>query len=527
MSIRGFRFRRLKHRVKNVDAPAMCLIRHMQARLAVLASNERGMAVPLVLSVMVIGLGFSAAAITVSVTAQSGTNRDQQSKDAFAIADAGAQRALLTQNKIEATNQLPCVGKDAASGNYTAVALQSTDGWCTKVGGVDSAGALDENTQVGGGFFRYWIYPCVWGIQQYSTGLGCAPYSDPSSGWYKVRGITIISVGCSNTSSGCATGVSRRVETAAAGTTGSLTSTDTHGAIGLEEVTLDGNSEIDADVKTNGNVTIGGRSQVCGSIQVGRGYKNSVNTSGQTCPPKVTEGTVSADGVKIPCTDDTGAISSSSCPFSNDRLTNINQPGADTMTGSGGFGWIPSNRTQTIGGTLTLSAGTEVTLGGGDYVFCRMILGGHSHLIMAASATVRIFFDSPERCGLTDSPAVQISVAGTASIISRGYDPPDSYNVLQMFMLGSNSRSTQAVFTGTSDVNHFQLYAPLTDVFLQGTTDYIGDVTGKTLHLAGNPILKSDPNIPSIGGDPNFIVYNQRFYVDCHPTATYPPTDLC
>jgi hypothetical protein len=467
-------------------------IRRIQLNFGALLRSERGMAMPVVLTVMVIGLGFSAATIVASVNALSGATVDQDSKSALAIADAGAQRALVTYNKIDTTDPLPCVVKtgsgSGASYNKNTIPSGSTP-WCGGVGG-----ASDPDAKVGNGYFTYWVKPCLFGV----SGTGCQP--GPGA-WSKVRQVKIVSQGYQD-------GVMRRVSVVATGIIGSLgNASNSMKVVGLNGITTDGSSDIDVDLGTNGDVTMLASSSVCGNIQVGTGHQ-VVNPSHQCTGYNVTYGNLTLSPVDIT------AVNASN---SNSRLTNINQPGQDTKTGSG-FSWNPTTR------VLTLTGNTTVTLGGFSYSLCKLDISGNSQLIMAAGANAKIYIDSPEACGQA-SPANQVSVTGSSTILSTGWDPSqNSYDLPAIYMVGSTSRTTTAVFTGNSKLdNQFALYAPRTDVTLWGNTTYVGSAAGKTLSIGGSAHMVSDPNVPPVGaGGSTYIVYTQNSYVECGPSgATY------
>lgn len=470
---------------------AMGRIRRMQASFGARLRSERGMAMPVVLTVIVIGLGFSAATVTAAVSALSGSTVDQDSKAALAIADAGAERALVTYNKIATTDPLPCVTKtgSGASATFNKSTLPtSSTVWCTAIGG-----ASDPDATVGNGYFTYWVKPCLFGIN--GSG-GCTP---GPGGWAKVRQVKIVAQGYQD-------GVTRRVSVVATGVIGSLSGGIPNGtkAVGLNGITTDGSADIDYDMGTNLDVTMLGASSVCGNIQVGPGHQ-VINPSHQCSGYSVTQGTITLTPVDIT------AVNASN---SNSRLTNINQPGQDTKTGSG-FSWNPTTR------TLTLTGNTTVTLGGFSYSLCKLDIQGNSQLIMAAGANAKIYIDSPEACGQA-SPANQVSVTGNSTILSTGWDPSrNSYELPAIYMVGSTSRTTTAVFTGNSKLdNQFALYAPRTDVTLWGNTTYIGNVAGKTLSIGGSAHLVSDLNVPPIGaGGSTYIVYTQGSYVECGPSG--------
>jgi len=60
--------------------------------------------------------------------------------------------------------------------------------------------------------------------------------------------------------------------------------------------------------------------------------------------------------------------------------------------------WNPATSSRMI----STANNQTLTLGGGDYWLCRMEISNNSHLIMAAGAKVRLFFDTPEHCGSCD-----------------------------------------------------------------------------------------------------------------------------
>jgi hypothetical protein len=224
-------------------------IRCMQKRLAALVSSERGVAIEMVLVVMVIGLGFSAVAINSAITAQSGTTRDQARKYALAIADAGAQRALYTYNKITtmaapgAAPVGPCVLKTGSGSTATLKAGSidpTTTPFCAPIGGPD-----DPDATVGSGYFTYWVHPCT--TQMQAGACNFAPG--------QTRVIKIVSEGCSNMDPTCAGGITRRVALTASGLLGSL-ATGQAKAIGLDGITMAGWTEMEVPAATNGSLVM-------------------------------------------------------------------------------------------------------------------------------------------------------------------------------------------------------------------------------------------------------------------------------
>jgi hypothetical protein len=212
---------------------AMGLIGHIRARLDTLRSSERGFAVATVLSVVVIGLGFSAVAVSLAVSSQGETTRDMQRKVALGIADAGAQQALFTYNKITTNPATPCVVKTTNG----SVKLQQ--GY--SITGATSPYCAPVSGNVGPGYFTYWVHPCVGAMQ---AGVCSWAPGGPN------RRIEIVSQGCSNTSATCVGGIIRRVAISASGVPGSL-ATGNAKAIGLDGFTMSGWSELEVPAATN------------------------------------------------------------------------------------------------------------------------------------------------------------------------------------------------------------------------------------------------------------------------------------
>jgi hypothetical protein len=466
-------------------------IRRMQANLGALLRSERGMAMPLVLTVLAIGLGLSAATVTAAVSALNGTTVDQDGKAALAIADAGAKQALLTYNKIPTDDIKPCVKKtgSGSSAVYSKDYIPSgSTPWCGPTGG-----ATDPDAKVGNGYYTYQVMPCD--PNYGASGTGCN--SHPAGSRY----VQIVSQGYQD-------GVTRRVSLRASGYAGGHgNSNSSLHLIGLNGIWLDGSSDIDFDIGTNGNVYMAGSSCASAGIEVGPGHVVN-NSSSQCSPPAPTYGTLTLTPVSI------SAINASN---SNSRLDPgvINTSAGDYETGSG-YSWNSTTK------TLTLTGSTTLTLSGANYSLCKLDMQGNSQLIMATGANTHIYFDSPEACGLS-SPATQISVTGSSTISSTSWDQStNSGSVLAFYMVGSNSRQTLANFTGNSTLgNQFQLYAPLTDVTLTGNTTYLGGAAGKTLTLGGSAFLTSSPNLPPPdAGGFLYIVYSTIIDVQCGASAT-------
>jgi Tfp pilus assembly protein PilX len=428
------------------------------------ASDERGYALPTVLMVIVIGFLFSTAAVIASVASQDSSSRDQDSKVAFATADAGVQQALFRQNKVSTTAAAPCVVNQ--SGTFTAGAA-SADGWCPAL-----------TASVGGAAFSYRVKP---------------PTDVVVNGQTR-RQTSIVSTGTVD-------GVSRRVSMVASSVSGSGIFGNER-AVGIDYLNVGtGNGKgIFTDSGSNGDVTATNATTICGNIRYGVGHQ-FVGADHQCAGYQVNSGNSS-----YPVVDISPYLTNNS----NARLSN----GQDTITGS--VSWNPTTK------TLDMQGNSSVTLGGTlPYVFCTLTMNGNSDLIMPTGANAKIYFNSPEACGLS-SPAQQIDITGNSSIVATGWDPAHGlFELPGIFMVGSSSSSCSVNMTGSAKANEFVIYAPRCSVTVDGSSDYWGAILGKSLDVSGSAKVFSDINMPN----PQVsvvMVYQRDRYVECGPAGTTP-----
>jgi hypothetical protein len=539
---------------------AMCLIQRMRAGLGALKRSERGFAVPTVLTVMVIGMGFSAVAVTVAITSQSETTRDYNRKAALALADAGAQRALYTYNKITTTAATPCVQKTVAPAPVTLTpgpVPATTNPFCGPVGGPD-----DPDARVGNGYFTYWVAPCLGAMQ-----LGVCNWGSQR------RRIKIVSQGCSNTSRTCAGGISRRVAIVASGIPGSA-ATGNAKAIGLEGITMAGWTEMEVPAATNKSFVMkkeggcpgngadadgqyddnpmdprNGCPRICPGdwkypveVSVGPDPNDLIEapgtqrcTAGRNNPP----GPPESDAVVLKRTITLAPVDIGTAKTSNDngRLLLLNKPGGDTMNGPGTVNWDPVTKTLTMNGTGDVGNRLTLNLGGRNYLFCKVQLNGWSQLQTVNTVPMpgtnnvasKLFFDSPENCPGT--PTTQISVQGGSNFNSSAWNaftkPPDGPGTLPLIvMAGSTSTRTVAEFrTGTwFYANKVMFYAPRTDIVLNTwARENEGWFAGRTITMAAGAEIESPPYLDPVGVGivpADFILFHQNSYVECGPKGT-------
>lgn len=450
----------------------------LRLRLRLLGRSEQGMALPFALLAMVAATALASAAVISSVDVQQGSHRDSASKSAIAAADAGASVALMRLNRYASVlNNAATTNCLGVSAGNTLVVTGAVSGWCPAVGGS----------------------------------VGSATYSYQVSAMLAGSTMHIVSTGS-------ASGVSRRVDVAV-----SAESIDEilkeEGLIGKDDIKIPGNPHIRVSVGTNGEIDTSGNSwEICGNARHGVGKDGptpeELGCGGEELEQEVNLPPVSSfmpsgiatendDARLVRCTSKGVPVECEQDYY--DRKRTATSP------------YDPSTR------RVNLSGG-ELTLGGGDYWLCRLTLSGNSHLTMARLAHVRIFFDTPEVCGLSSSEP-QISVTGNSGITATGYEPKlGVFDMPGFYLLGGPTSSV--VMHGNAGANQMMLYGPESDITVEGNAVYKGVIAGRTLTITGNATFEQDP-----GYEPEKIgsttLYSRESYIECSGLATIVPTENC
>lgn len=441
--------------------------------LRALLEGERGMALPTAMLATVAAVALGGAAVMSTVSAQSGTKRDSASKRAIAAADAGVRVAIMRLNlhQDELGGATVCVGPEGEP-------QIPSGGWCPPT----------APERVGDGTFTY-------------------RFAAVGSG--ECDGFELCAV-----ATGTAGEVTRRVlvnfdddgvprppqddpgseepgeeEPPGSEEGGDLTDgVVTEGLIGEDWITMSGNADVQVGVGTNGDLTTSGNAGICGDIRVGVGKRwiRSGNVS-QCKGYELVEGNRVLPPVSSFIPPDI-AVSNS-----NYRLVKCksadNPPGCQSDTYAGG-NWTGNKPFDPASRVIQASGNTTLTLGGGDYWICGISLSGNSQLIMAAGAHVRVFFDTPEKCGISH----QINLSGNNRIAATGYQPDKGqFDMPGFFLLGSPTTPTSVTISGNySTVDEFVIYAPNTHINLSGNATLKGLVAGKTLQVSGNGEIVND-----------------------------------
>jgi hypothetical protein len=464
----------------------MTTLRRLRKRVRGLARSEAGFALPTALFATVASFALASAALFASVGVQQGSANDSSRKLAIAAGNAGANVALFRLNKMQdqLTSQNPCL---AVVGGVLTPTTASADGWCPALTGT----------------------------------VGNASYSTRMTPWTAPGPLggseTIVSTGTSGS-------VGRRVAVNLNATNvGSILAGE--GLIGQGQITISNGADVRTSVGTNGSVSVGGGGNVCGNTRHGGGESTTFDNNSTQCA-----GFVNTTGnINLPTVTPPTDIATNN---SDSRLVKCTAPQTplgceqDTYTKSrtSTTPWNPATR------VISTDNNASLTFGGGDYWLCRLITGTNNHIYMAAGAHVRLYFDTPENCGLSNGDR-QIDIGNNSDVTATAYNPAlGNYDMVGLYLLGSTSIQTTAFFANNS-TNEFLIYAPNTDIIVKNNSassnaTFKGPIVGKTIDIENNATLTQDQGYvpPLIGGT---TVYQRTRYVECTGATGSPPDASC
>src|SRR4051794_3378579 len=111
-----------------------------------LAGDDRAFAIPTVMFMLLAAFAVVSIGVFVSIEAQSGTVRDQATKTALSVAEAGVSQAMLTYNGGVTTSSSPprlLPGSDPpASFEPPPTQNSGADSWCSPVSGSNGQGTF-------------------------------------------------------------------------------------------------------------------------------------------------------------------------------------------------------------------------------------------------------------------------------------------------------------------------------------------------------------------------------------------------
>jgi hypothetical protein len=301
-----------------------------------LRRDQAGIAVPTALMALIASFAIASVAVLSTVNVQSGTNRDKNSKQAIAAADAGANIAMLRINRFlpKLTPLNSCVGPNGET-------VPTAGTWCPPIGPESIDGAT---------------------------------YTYQVSAFTGNSEMNVVATGTSSN-------VSRRVNVAFKVLSGDNVFLNEK-LIGEDEIEIEGSSPyIETDMGTNGNIDTNASPVLCGDLRRGPGKIAPT----PNCNGVLTEGTKTLPPLSPP-TDNWNCRLSKNCTGAKAGLV-------DTSSKGGSGYWDASSRSIKITGNATL------TMGGPDYLLCKINIQSGT-IYMPAEAHVRIFIDTPKNCGM-------------------------------------------------------------------------------------------------------------------------------
>ena len=438
--------------------------------------DERGIALPVALAVLLTLFILALAAVASGMTASHQSLRDRNAKRAFQAAAAGVQTANYRTTLLQPDLQ-QCVVKDAATGALSLAPVQA-DGWCAP---------QTEDLGDGEGY-----------TQQVSAGTQVV-----SNGQDLVQR-EIVSTGLVN-------GVRRRVDvTTSAATTAPLFPAK-YAVVSLAPVSYGNTVRINGDMGSNGDIQLSNQATICGNATPGPGSQVTIANQGQVCPGYSTQPATQ------PFTLDPVDQGSATTQNDNARIGSAlaGTSGGDSCTGCGSVSWNPATR------VLALSNNATLTLGGNVYSVCRLDLQNSAQLKIAVNARVRIYVDSPEHCG-GGSGMGSVSLHNSSGILNLNSDP----TTLQLYMVGSPSIATTLDFSNSfSSTMLMSIYAPYSTVDLANSVNITGAIAAMSVPIQNSSSVTYDSRVGSITGGGIPVYRSTRKWTECTSMPTGTPVD--
>jgi hypothetical protein len=402
-----------------------------------------------------------------AITADHQSLRDRNVKQAIQAANAGLEAAMYRTNLMQ-PGSLQCALKHVSSGNL-GVAGVGGDGWCA-----------EQAEDLGNG-------------QSYAVRVSAG-----SS--LHVNGQSLVQR--KFVSTGTANGVRRRVMLRSNAATGEPVFPQGYAGVSLDGLNLPNSVQVQGGVGSNGDILVRNSAYVCGNVTPGPGKSVQIRNSASVCPTGST--TAAEQSFNLQPVDQGDA------PTNNDnaRIGNPPQPtGLDPCTDCGGVTWNPATRALRLGNNSTL------TLGGGVYSFC-------SIEIRPLGTGIRIFVDSPERCGGAGTGSV--SVRNSATILNLNADP----TTFQLYVVGSSDISTQVAFDGIDFAGDLVMavYAPFSVIRIRGYSRLSGAIASKAIDLQNSAQITYHQRIEDITTGSPLRLYRAEQYLECTalPSGTQP-----
>ncbi len=154
-------------------------------------------------------------------------------------------------------------------------------------------------------------------------------------------------------------------------------------------------------------------------------------------------------------------------------------------------------------------------------------MSSNTALYIAPGATVTIFFDSPEACGLSAGTA-QLSLSSNSRITSTAGGPSN----VAILMVGSETIPTSIQLNSNTQVagaceQNFVIYAPRTDVNFNSNATYCGALAAKSIGMSSNTRIYSDSGASNFALPNTAAHYAPSGFIECGEDEQSPPDAGC
>lgn len=480
-------------------------------------ADQFGFAVPTLLIAMVLMMGVLSVGAVAAINTQRGTVRDVNSKSALAIAETGANIALLRYNRAVTNpefglgdNGETCVIVDSSeTGQPIAEAPVlggAWDGWCRA-----------ESDVAGEGHYTYWVESPVettdadvWKIRIVSRGEIGGPDGRP-----ELNATRVIQLEADARQEVIPTIPDPDPDPEPEPPPGAYIGTEN--IVGIDWLAVDGDSPITSNAGSNGQVYIQDSARICGDVRIGQGTEVPVgpHLAHWMEPPAANYSNGQGGGICYTEGEPEHSLDYGTKEFApvvlpeglapETSATNrfFAEDGNDLPDWYIGTPELRNQRWDPVTRTLTIDAGLTLHLRATyPYFLCRLVLAGGASIVAdAPDQPVQIFFDKPENCPYlpTVTPErgwylprphwqpgskQQLQIANGTSFQSNGHVPG-------LFFLGSDTIPTGIVMAGGSETHEMVVYAPKTEIDISGDFKFRGAMVGKTLRLGGGSRIET------------------------------------
>ncbi len=423
-----------------------------------LLREQRGIALPAALGVLVVVGVLSSAVFAVSLTLSDTSTASRDAKRALAAADAGLEAAMFRMNEI---------GLQSVSQCFTTAAVDPATGTDPETGGAPAAGEcagvaedLGNNSN-----YTYYVTPAL------QDGDVCAGlpvnFTDPD-------GEVTITQRCV-TSIGEVNGERRRIQARVASYIGAQLF-PVGGILAINGIKVKNTAIVSGVLGSNGQIDLGNNSSISGGIKLG---------TASTPPPILGSGSTLGGPVTYRSEADGAFVLA---PVDMGNTATVNDNGRITSGLDAGSN-VAYTDTAATPRTLSIANNGSLTLGGGTYNFCKVTLGNNAYITIAAGAKIRFFLDSPDRSGSGCIPsgmdAAQARAAGYGGMFlgqGSNFNNPGHAINFQIYMYGYTNGSHKVEFNNTSTMNA-AIYAPSSELVWNNTAGINGGVAASKVEF--------------------------------------------